>query len=155
QLNRQSISQQVNKSSILLGGPMSHHRNHELTLLGGVGLGAGLMFLLDPDRGKRRRAWMRDKCVTLAAESQRGLHKTARDFRHRLSGLVANLKSIGRKDEVPDEVVAGRVRSKLGRLVSHPGSIDVGVFQGCVTLRGLVLASDLEDLLSGVSAVKG
>jgi hypothetical protein len=32
-------------------------------ILIGLGLGAGLMYVLDPDRGKRRRAQSRDKVI--------------------------------------------------------------------------------------------
>ena len=39
--------------------------NKGVTLIGGVGLGAALMYMLDPDRGKRRRALVQDK-VTAA-----------------------------------------------------------------------------------------
>ena len=35
----------------------------ESALIGGAGLGAGLMYLLDPDRGKRRRALVRDQAA--------------------------------------------------------------------------------------------
>src|SRR5438067_8044488 len=45
----------------------AHHQedtmNKALTLLMGFGMGMGLMFLLDPDRGRRRRALMRDQAV--------------------------------------------------------------------------------------------
>ena len=35
--------------------------NKGVALVGGVGLGAALMYIFDPDRGKRRRALIRDK----------------------------------------------------------------------------------------------
>ena len=40
-------------------------------LLGGLGLGAALMYVLDPERGKRRRALVRDKAVRAAHKSKR------------------------------------------------------------------------------------
>jgi hypothetical protein len=45
----------------------------ELTLLGGIGLGAALMYTLDPDRGNRRRALVRDKLVSAAHKTSGGL----------------------------------------------------------------------------------
>ena len=35
--------------------------NKGVALIGGVGLGAALMYIFDPDRGGRRRALIRDK----------------------------------------------------------------------------------------------
>ncbi len=40
-------------------------RKDQLTLLGGVGLGAGLMYLLDPSGGGQRRALVRNKSVDM------------------------------------------------------------------------------------------
>lgn len=37
--------------------------NKELTFGAGLGIGTLLMYLVDPDRGKRRRALMRNKFV--------------------------------------------------------------------------------------------
>ena len=35
--------------------------NNKTAIVGAVGIGAALMYFLDPDRGKRRRALVRDK----------------------------------------------------------------------------------------------
>jgi hypothetical protein len=43
------------------------------TLIGGLGLGAGLMYVFDPDRGKRRRAMARDKAESLWKDSGRAV----------------------------------------------------------------------------------
>src|SRR5206468_3234814 len=43
----------------------------------------------------------------------------------------------------------------LGRVVSHPHAIEVRVRDGHVTLSGPVLASEVDDLLSCLSSVRG
>jgi hypothetical protein len=57
-----------------------------LTLLGGIGLGAGLMYLLDPILGKRRRAQLRDQAVHLWHETEDAARVVARDVSHRSYG---------------------------------------------------------------------
>ena len=47
----------------------SSNRKPAAALLGGIGIGAALMYLLDPDRGRRRRALVRDKAVHFARVS--------------------------------------------------------------------------------------
>ena len=126
-----------------------------LTLLGGVGLGVGLMYLLDPDRGNRRRAMIRDAATRTVHQTGNAIGVTSRDLRHRTRGLVAEVASLFRSDEASDEVLEERVRSKLGRVVSHPHSIEVKAEDGRVTLSGPVLASEVDDLLSCASSVRG
>jgi uncharacterized membrane protein len=135
---------------------MNEAGNRGMSLLSGLGLGAGLMFFLDPVRGRRRRTWIRDKAVHLGSDSRRALDKTWRDLRHRASGVAAEAKSaMQRESDVPDAVLQERIRSKLGRLVSHPGSIDVRVAGGKVTLHGSILAAEQEDLVDFVSSMRG
>jgi hypothetical protein len=125
-------------------------------LLGGAaGLGAGLMYLLDPVGGGRRRALARDKAVRAYHVSNDALRKSSRDLGNRSKGLVAGARSKLRKGDAPDQVLEARVRSSLGRAVSHPGAILVEVYEGRVILRGDVLASELSHLLSAVQGVKG
>jgi gas vesicle protein len=59
------------------------------TLLAAVGaltLGAGLMYLLDPASGRRRRAVIRDKAVHYANEAQDTVTSKGRDLRNRAVG---------------------------------------------------------------------
>ena len=100
----------------------------QLTLLGGVGLGAGLMYLLDPAGGRRRRAVARDKTVHGLKVSGRALRKTSVDMGNRTKGLVAKAGSHlhkGDAEVADDAVLSERVRSCLGRFVSHPSAIQV------------------------------
>ena len=130
----------------------------QLTLLGGVGLGAGLMYLLDPAGGRRRRAVARDKTVHGLKVSGRALRKTSVDMGNRTKGLVAKAGSRLRKgdEEIADDaVLSERVRSCLGRFVSHPSAIQVEAEDGRIILSGQVPVSELDKLLSKVQKVKG
>jgi uncharacterized membrane protein len=84
-----------------------------------------------------------------------GLAATARDARNRALGTAAELRSRFRQDQTDDEVLHERVRSAIGRVVSHPGAIMVAVSDGRVTLTGHVLADEVEDLISQVERVRG
>ena len=124
--------------------------------LGGLGLGAALMFLLDPDRGRRRRAVVRDRIASRAGHSRTFLRKSRHDVANRTRGLAARARNLaGRNGPVEDDVLIERVRAKIGRYATRPGSIDVVADDGTVTLRGPVLTSEIDDLLSAVGSVRG
>jgi uncharacterized membrane protein len=123
--------------------------------MSGIGLGAGLMYLLDPDRGRRRRALVRDQLVHGWNKAEDALDTTAADFANRTRGLAAETKARFRHEVVEDNVLMARVRSRIGRVVSHPGSIDVSAQQGRVSLSGPILAREVEPLLSAVRSVRG
>ncbi|MDQ3686437.1 MAG: BON domain-containing protein [Acidobacteriota bacterium] len=129
--------------------------NTGLVLLGGIGLGAALMYILDPDRGSRRRALVKDKIASAANKTPEALGATSRDLTNRGRGLAASVKSIFTSADASDELVVKRVRSRIGRVISHPGSIEVTADQGRVTLGGPILASETDDLLSTVRKVRG
>ncbi|HEX9943885.1 MAG TPA: BON domain-containing protein [Thermoanaerobaculia bacterium] len=120
-----------------------------------AGLGAGLMYLLDPQGGGRRRAVARDKTVSALKKGGETARKTSRDLGNRTKGLVAEAGSKLRRGEVDDQVLRDRVRSKMGRVVSHPSAIEVTAEDGYVTLSGPVLAWEVDRLLVVVGKVKG
>lgn len=135
--------------------PQLAEMNPGLTLLGGLGLGAGLMYLFDPARGKRRRALMRDQLVHASRVLARALPTTRRDLRQRTYGLLAESSRLLPHPEVSNEILEARVRSKIGRSVSHPHAISVAVDDGVVTLSGMVLDREARRMISGVSSVRG
>lgn len=128
--------------------------DHRKTIAGALA-GAGLMYLLDPDRGARRRALVRDQAVRARHRFAEGAEATGRDLRNRARGTAAQLRGRFHKETAGDEILHERVRSALGRTVSHPGAIEVLVSQGRVTLQGQVLAHELKELLRTVGGVRG
>lgn len=124
-------------------------------LLSGMILGAGAMYLLDPDRGARRRSILRDKGVHASRVLASGVGTTARDVRNRSAGAAALIGSRLRRDAAGDQIVQERVRTALGRVVSHPSALKTAVYDGRVFLSGPILRAELPVLLSTVRSVRG
>jgi osmotically-inducible protein OsmY len=127
-------------------------------MLGGLGVGALLMYVLDPQRGARRRALARDKATKLRHRAGETLAARSRDLRNRSRGVAAKTRSLvhsHKDEEVPDEVLTERVRARIGRAVRHPGSIEVAAENGVVRLSGPVLEDEVDDLVSAVRDTPG
>lgn len=68
-------------------------------ILAGLGVGAGLMYLLDPDRGNRRRALIRDKMVKLNRQTQETVSGRVKDMSNRAKGMLHEAKSVFEPEE--------------------------------------------------------
>jgi len=124
-------------------------------LLVGAALGATGVFMLDPDKGRRRRALVRDKVVSGVTQSRHFADAAADDLRNRARGIAARARSLRGGRGASDDVVCERVRSKLGRYSSHPGAIEVAALDGRVVLTGDVLAREVEPLVQAVRSLPG
>jgi uncharacterized membrane protein len=148
-------------NSIIPTGRRSRYRanwaemNQGLTALCSLGLGAGLMFIFDPVRGKRRRALVRDQLVHAGHLFKHAMGITSRDLSHRAYGVLAEGNHLFHREEVSNEVLEARIRAKIGRSVSHPHAISVEVNNGRVRLSGPVLADEVNRMISGVRSVRG
>lgn len=125
------------------------------SILGAAAAGLALMYFLDPDAGRRRRALVRDQVVHAAHRTQDAVDATSRDIANRARGAVAELRGRLHDTAVSDAVLHERVRARVGAVTGHAGAVDVDVDEGHVTLRGPVLAHEVERLLRRVSAVRG
>ncbi|HZE17266.1 MAG TPA: SRPBCC family protein, partial [Mycobacterium sp.] len=120
-----------------------------------AGLGAAAMYFLDPRTGRRRRSVLRDKARHGVRVGRDYAGTTYRDVQHRLEGMGAIARNWGRSQPVTDDVVVQRVRTRLGRLVSHPSSITVNVRDGVVSLSGPILQRELERTRRQIPRVAG
>jgi hypothetical protein len=125
------------------------------SLLVGAGAGAGLMYLLDPDRGSRRRALVRDQLVRARHLTEDAVDATSRDMRNRARGVVAELRARLVPADVSDDVLQERVRARLGQTIRYARSIETSVADGVVTLRGPVLAEDVARVVRRVGQIPG
>lgn len=129
--------------------------NRLMSTLGSIGLGAGLMYFYDPDRGRRRRAMVRDQAVRMVNQSDDFIDKAARDMRNRARGVMAEGMALISDQRAPDWILEERVRAEMGRIIRHPRLIQVQAFDGGLTLTGPILADEVDQLISRVSKVYG
>lgn len=132
--------------------------NSRESLALGIVIGAGLMYLLDPARGRRRRALIRDQMVHGAHEIEDlggGVASRARHLRNRARGAVHEARARFNGQAVDDRVLEARVRAGLGRLLSGAREVEISSEHGRVTLRGRAPRDDFERLVEGVQEVPG
>ena len=126
-----------------------------LSVIGGVTAGLGLMYFLDPDQGRRRRALMRDQMVHAAHKTGDAMDATSRDIANRALGAVAELRGRFQGEDVSDDLLRERVRARVGAVAGHASSIAIEVRDGRVTLTGPILTHDADRLIRRVGAVRG
>src|SRR5215218_9705047 len=99
--------------------------NAALSALGSFAVGAGLMYFLDPSRGARRRGEVRNQATGTYNRTGTGLSRTAQHLRNSAQGLMAETKARFRSESPTDFQLGARVRSRLGRVCSHPSAITI------------------------------
>lgn len=114
--------------------------------------GALTMYMLDPVAGRRRRATVRDKAVAAGHDAEDFARDSARHASDLVHGAAAQLH---RSEPANDRQLKERIRSQLGHLVAQPGKVEVHVENGLVTLSGSARLSEVEELVTAVSAMLG
>jgi uncharacterized membrane protein len=129
--------------------------NRLCNFLTGATVGAGFLYYFDPVLGNRRRALVRDQINHAFNKAGDAIDATVRDLQNRTYGLYAEARGCLTSDHADDEIIAQRVRSRMGRHVSHPSSIEVAARNRVVHLSGPVLAHEVDDLVCAVKSVRG
>lgn len=121
--------------------------NRPLGTLGAMAAGALAMYYLDPELGARRRALLAE-LVRSGMPAERRAQR-----RDRLASRAYH--RVTQADARSDAELRDQIQGRLGRLVSHPGAIDVSVDNGVVRLGGRVLAKERDGLLLQVQDMPG
>jgi len=125
------------------------------TIMAALGAGAAVMYFADPNRGRRRRALLRDKVARTIYESREIVDKTTRDIENRARGFAAGVRSIVKGRPTGDDVLVARVRAKIGRVCSHPHAIQVTAHGSRIRLEGHVLEREAHHVATAASSVAG
>lgn len=136
----------IRRSNIVIG----------LAILGSLALGAGLMYLLDAERGRQRRARFQQTGTSLWQRLTTTLRQSGQHLGNKTRGMFFEARRRVQSTETPsDDVLIARVRSQIGHVISHPGAIGVHAHQGQVTLSGPVPRDEVDKLLKTVAGVMG
>jgi uncharacterized membrane protein len=123
--------------------------------MGWLAAGAAASYFFDGLSGRRRRSRVIQKLRSMERRAEVGLGRGVRDLANRAQGTAAELGAGLRDEHPPDEVVAARVRARIGRLVARPHAVCTSVKDGRVTLTGAIRDGERAALLGGLAAVRG
>ncbi|NMO22029.1 hypothetical protein HPC49_35615 [Pyxidicoccus fallax] len=123
--------------------------------IGGIGVGAGVMYWSDPRSGRWRRSHLQGHAVHAAHQASGAVGIVARDLSHRTRGLFFESFRLLRSRPVDDVTLEERVRSALGRVCSHPGAIRVTSRDGTLLLEGAILYPELRRVVQRIGRVRG
>ncbi len=125
-------------------------------LLAGA-VGAAMGYLLDPDRGRSRRAEAADRLGAYSRRLSRSLRGVTQDMRARSAGIQAEMRRSEWTQPVDDVTLAHKVESELFRDPSIPkGRMNINAENGAVILRGQVDSADeIEQIMAATLAIDG
>jgi hypothetical protein len=112
--------------------------------IGAIAAGALAMYYLDPELGAQRRKLLAELVRSGLPQERRQAGQRSRAY-HRVT----------QADPQSDADLRDQIQTRLGRLVTYPGAIDVSVGNGVVRLSGRVLAKEREGLLEQVQQMPG
>jgi hypothetical protein len=125
------------------------------TFLGALILGAGAMYYLDPEQGRRRRALVAARVDSMSHDARDYLEGKRKRTADRVRGLFAAVRGRMNSAMPIDEQLNAQIRSRLGRVVSYPHAIETYVTQGRVQLRGAILADEFNPLMAEIWTLRG
>ena len=126
-----------------------------------AGFGAAIaaaVYLLDPDRGRSRRAKLADQVGAAARKTGEKVEAQARHQKGVIQGMAHDLTEPFRPEpEFDDATLLQKVRSEaLGRWQGGNHDVDISIADGIVTLKGTTtpdLAAELTALVESVPGV--
>ncbi len=125
------------------------------TLLVSMGIGAGLMYFLDPQHGERRRTMVRDSANRFVNDLDDSIDMAVQDARNRARGILSEATARLSDQGAPDWVLEERVRANLGRVSRHVRPLTVTASGGNVILSGPVLRDEEDTIVKTTMRTRG
>lgn len=127
-----------------------------LTAVGCCAMGVGLMYLMDPQRGRARRAWLADTVSGFLHNTGQTFYRTGKDLSNRMTGGQGGQGGQGPSTGMYSEQLLDRVRAEISLVAPDNHGIEVMAdVNGSVTLTGNVRPQDADRVIAAVEDVPG
>lgn len=121
-----------------------------------VGIGAAAAYLFDPERGRARRAKLRDQTVSKARGATRDAERQLEYAQGRLDGAAAKASGAGQFTPESDTHLREHLRQVIAEAEFPTTDVTVDVVDGVATLRGQLRTPDqVKTLRATVADVPG
>ena len=117
--------------------------------------GAAVMYYLDPEGGRLRRARVRERGGGLRQRLEEAAQAGSRRRAERMHGTVMPERTRVRTEPVDDALLRDRIRSRLGHVIAHSSTLLVDVEAGHVVLGGAVAVNEIEPVVHAVAEIPG
>jgi uncharacterized membrane protein len=134
---------------------MKDNVNQAMTAAVAFGVGMLMMYVFDPDQGRRRRALAVDKVRSASAGMSDITQAARRDAVNRGRGLIARMRSRLFMRHASAQTLEEQVRARISRAVSNAGALEVRADDGAVVLAGPLLKRELNKLMSAAWSTPG
>lgn len=126
------------------------------TLLTTLGLGAGLMYFMDPQHGTRRRMMVIDRANRFVNNIDESIDIAVQDARNRARGVLSEMTArLSEQGATPDWILEERVRSNLGRIGHTTRTLDIRADGGRIHLGGTVLRGHEDAIVRAAARTRG
>lgn len=122
------------------------------TLLVSLGLGAGLMYFMDPQHGERRRTMVREKANDFVNNINDSIDMAVENARTRARGVLTEMTAKLGNEGTTDWILEERVRNSLGRM-AH--GVNIAANEGRITLTGPVLRENADTIVNTAMRTRG
>jgi len=118
--------------------------------------GAAAMYLLDPQRGRSRRAKLVDQTSSFVRRTGRSMRASGIDLANRMRGMMhEGRKQVDSAMQSSSEL-AQRIRGEISRCCSNPSDINfMADREGAVTLTGPIDKVEADWLLAAITRIPG
>lgn len=121
----------------------------------GLCTGAVAAYFSDSKIGEIRRTAFAKGAKRILTKAAHEGKKSLEDSRNHLVGLLSQYTPKFQAEQASDRVLEERIRSRIGRVVSHPHKIHVVCQGGVATLWGIVPQEEISELVRVAEATPG